>query len=71
MPGKEGGKPEPEHQSEERTTIQRGAAHGSALRYRQHRQQTVIVGVLMYYLQPKVSVDIQEVIIIFVPEEMR
>lgn len=44
---------------------------GSALRYRQHGEQTVIVCVLMHYLQPNMSVGIQEVIIIFVPEGMR
>lgn len=44
---------------------------GTALRYRQHGEQTVIVSVLMHYLQPNMSVGFQEVIIIFVPEGMR
>lgn len=44
---------------------------GSALRYRQHGEQTVMVCVLMHYLQPNMPVGIQEVIIICVPEGMR
>lgn len=48
-----------------------GSNAGSALRYRQHGEQTVIVCVLMHYLQPNMSVGIQEVIIIFVPGGMR
>lgn len=47
--------------------------HGvsTTVRYRQHGEQTVIVCVLMHFLQPYMSVGNQEVIIIFVPEGMR
>lgn len=44
---------------------------GSALRYRQRGEQTVIVCVPINYVQPNMSEGFQEVIIIFVPEGMR
>lgn len=63
MPGEEGGVVQKDMQGH---TVRTLAQH-----YRQHGEQTVIVCVLMHYLQPNMSVGIQEVIIICVPEGMR
>lgn len=71
--GSHGVKPcleEAERLSEEKHRLQSSNTVWT-LRYRQHGEQTVIACVLKHYLQPNMSVGIQEVIIICVPEEMR